>query len=286
VPKRTLEELRAEIARLRAERPGPIKHAQRLPFAITDGIIVAAGDAHYWPGEASAAHRALVRMCTELKPAALVLMGDIIDGARISRWPRGAWEDAAARPTPAQELAVSQERLREIYNATRDAEHFWVLGNHDARFETYLNEHAPEFVGVGGTRLKDHFPDWRPCWSVRVNDEADTPVALKHRWKGGIHAAHNNTVNSGMSFVTGHLHSLKVSPFSDYRGTRYGVDSGTLAVPHGPQFEHYTEDNPVNWRSGFVVLTFAGGRLLPPEVAQVIDEAAGLVCFRGKLLEV
>jgi hypothetical protein len=89
---------------------------------------------------------------------------------------------------------------------------------------------------------------------------------------------------SGKTIVTGHLHSLRVTPLSDYTGTRYGVDCGTLADPYGPQFTHYTEDNPVNWRSGFVVLTFYRGRLLWPEVVHVIDE--GQVTFRGKVYEV
>ena len=95
----------------------------------------------------------------------------------------------------------------------------------------------------------------------------------------------NNVVHSGCNIVTGHLHSLQVRPFTDYRGTRYGVDSGTLAVPYDKPFVHYTEDAPCDWRSGFVVLTFVGGRLLPPEVVQVVDEAAGLVAWRGQLVE-
>jgi hypothetical protein len=49
----------------------------------------------------------------------------------------------------------------------------------------------------------------------------------KHRMKGGIHAAHNNTLHAGTTMVTGHLHSVKVTPFSDYNGTRWDVDTGT-----------------------------------------------------------
>jgi predicted phosphodiesterase len=277
---------RLAVAVAARERPGP-KGDERRFVELPDGIIIAAGDAHYWPGRASTAHRALVHMCTHLKPNVMVLMGDIIDGSTVSRWPVGSWIDHAGRPTIIAEVAAAQERLREISAALDgSAELHWVMGNHDGRFETYLIEHAPEFAGVEGTRLKDHFPLWTPSWSVRVNDGMHTPTVLKHRWKGGEHAAFNNAVKAGTNIVTGHLHALQVSPYTDYRGTRYGVDSGTLAVPYGPQFVHYTEDNPVNWRSGFAVLTFVGGRLLPPEIVQVIDEAAGLVCFRGQLLEV
>ena len=109
-------------------------------------------------------------------------------------------------------------------------------------------------------------------------------VVIKHRWKGGIHATRNNTLNSGKTIVTGHLHSLKVTPFTDYNGTRWGVDTGTLADPYGPQFTDYTEDGCVDWRSGFVVLNFRNGELLRPQECEVRRE--GVVEFRGELIEV
>lgn len=97
---------------------------------------------------------------------------------------------------------------------------------------------------------------------------------------------HNNAVQSGLSMVTGHLHSLKVTPWSDYTGTRFGVDTGTLAAPFGPQFNSYMEDGPRNWRSGFAVLTFHDGELLWPELVHVRNEEAGEVEFRGKVWNV
>ena len=120
---------------------------------------------------------------------------------------------------------------------------------------------------------------WRACWATWINGH----TVVKHRWKGGIHATRNNTVNAGTNIVTGHLHSLKVAPFSDYNGTRFGVDTGTLADPYGEQFADYTEISPVDWRSGFAVLTFHRSRLLWPEVAHVIDE--GVVEFRGQVID-
>jgi hypothetical protein len=68
------------------------------------------------------------------------------------------------------------------------------------------------------------------------------------------------------------------NPISDYDGRRWGVDAGTLAEPYGDQFT-YTEMNPVNWCSGFCVLTFENGKLLPPELCEVID---GIAYFRGQ----
>jgi hypothetical protein len=123
-------------------------------------------------------------------------------------------------------------------------------------------------------------PLWEPCWSVFINDN----VVVKHRLRSGIHAPHNNTMWAGRTVVTGHLHSQKIMPITDYNGTRYGVDAGCLADPDAKAFTDYTEDGPKNWRSGFAVLTFKDGRLLMPELVTVWD--AGHVQWRGDLVAV
>ena len=258
-------------------RPRPYKsHPGRLEVEYPDGVVLIGSDGHYWPGEASIAHRAFVKFCKQYKPKLIIMNGDAFDGARISRWPSIMWED---RPTVQQELEAAQERLHEIEISCK-AQRIWTLGNHDQRFESRLGNVAPEYARVQGVHLKDHFPNWECCWSVWINGS----VVVKHRYKGGIHATHNNTVNSGLTTITGHLHSLKITPFSDYTGTRWGVDTGCLADPYGPQFADYSEDNPRNHRSGFALLTFRGGKLLWPEIISVHDKDH--VDFRGELIKV
>lgn len=252
-------------------------HPPRFELSIPNGCVIVASDAHYWPGEPSTAHRALVRFCKSLKPKAVVMNGDVLDFAAISRHPPIGWEK---QPTVVEEIEAAKERLHEIELAAgRGVQKVWTLGNHDARFETRLATVAREYAMVNGVHLRDNFPQWTPCWSVWVND-----VVIKHRFKGGVHATHNNTVTAGKSMVTGHLHSLKVTPYTDYTGTRFGVDGGCIADTDHQAFTDYTEDNPRNWRSGFVVLTFRDGRLMWPEVVAVVDK--NTVEFRGELISV
>lgn len=251
------------------------RHEGRLDFEVQDGVVIVFSDAHYYPGIVSTAHRALLALCRQLKPAAVICNGDAFDGSSISRHPRIGWDK---KPTVVEELKAVDERLSEVERAAKGAKLFWPLGNHCSRFETFLAANAPQFEGTPGFTLKSHFPRWAPCWSVWINDT----VVVKHRMRSGIHAPHNNTVNSGKTIVTGHLHQLKVQPFSDYNGRRYGVDSGTLADPYGPQFVDYCEAGPVNWHSGFVVLTFKDGVLLAPELVTKFDQER--VEFRGHLL--
>lgn len=254
------------------------KHAARFNIHIENGTVVVFSDAHFWDTNPSTAYRALIRFIKEIKPRAVICNGDAFDGASISRHGRiGFLEN---RPSVIQELNACKEMLGTLADASKGAVLTWPLGNHDSRFETFLAASAPQYEFVHGFHLKDHFPEWKPCWATWINGD----TVVKHRWKGGIHATHNNTIGSGVNIVTGHLHSLKVTPWTDYNGTRYGVDTGTLAEINGDQFLNYTEDNPRNWRSGFAVLTFWKGKLLPPETVEVLDE--GLVAFRGKAYEV
>jgi hypothetical protein len=226
-------------------------------------------------------HRAFVSFCKgqhiDRKPVEVIINGDVIDAGQISRYPPIGWTQ---QPTLKQEIEAAQERLGEIEAAAGRIRKRWPLGNHDARFETRLATQVREFAQVQGTSLTHHFPLWEPCWSVWINDE----VVVKHRYKGGIHATRNNTLMSGKSIITGHLHSAKVSPFDDYNGTRYGVDTGCIADPKHRAFVDYTEDNPKDWRAAFAVLTFVGGRMLPPELVLAWDEKH--VTFRGKIIHV
>lgn len=253
------------------------EHKARHHLGIENGTVIVFSDAHFWPGVRSTAFKGLLWAIDALKPKAIINNGDAFDGAAISRHPRIGWD---SKPSVIQELKACEMALGEIEDVAGRAKLVWALGNHDARFENRLANTVPEFMHVDGFKLKDHFPKWTSCWSCWPTDE----VVVKHRYKGGIHATHNNTVNSGITTVTGHLHSLKVTPFADYRGNRFGVDTGTLADPDGPQFVDYLEDNPTNWRSGFAVLTFFNGRLLWPELVHAI--AKDHVEFRGEVIDV
>lgn len=236
---------------------------------VQNGNIFIASDCHYWPDHETVAHQAFVKLIKNMKPTTIILNGDVFDGAQVSRY-RPLM--GVVNPTPKQEIEACQDRLHEISTASKNAKKFWTFGNHDTRLFSRIAAHSPELTDM--MSLFDYFPGWTTAWRIDVNDS----LVVKHRWSGGIHSNFNNVLKSGKSIVTGHLHMLKITPFSDYNGRRWGVDSGTLAEPYGDQFV-YTEMNPVNWCSGFVVLTIKDGALLPPELCEVIN---GVAYFRGK----
>jgi len=241
------------LAAARAE-----KYEREMIETVRNGTIIVASDCHYWPGMVSPAHEAM------------------LDGARISRHARIMWEK---QPSLKDELHAVQDRCAEIERAAGRARLVRTIGNHDARFENYWSANTPEGEDMPGMTLLDYLPRWRAGWALHVNAETDGWTVIRHRpINGGIHSAYNSTLKSGTHYVHGHLHKLGVTAWADYRGRRYGVDTGTLAEINGPQF-NYTEAAPHNWASGFAVLTFRDGRLLQPELA-VFE--AGAVHFRGE----
>jgi hypothetical protein len=258
-------------------------NSARKELGIENGVVLVFSDAHFWPGIHTTAYKGLLWAIKEFQPKAVIANGDVFDGASISRYPRHGFDST---PSVIQELKACEIALGEIEDTAKKARNnvklVWTLGNHDARFENRLAANAPQYEFVKGFTLKDHFPTWDSCWSCWPTEN----VAVKHRWKGGVHATHNNTVNAGVTIVTGHLHSLKVTPFADYNGNRFGVDTGTLAEPDGPQFMNYLEDSPTNWRSGFAVLTFHEGRLLWPELVHKWAGGENQIEFSCKVYDV
>jgi hypothetical protein len=245
---------------------------------LHEGVAVVFSDAHYWPGEPSVAHKALLSVIKDTKPRVIFANGDIFDGVSVSRHDPFGW---SSRPNVKQELEACIERMGEVEQvAPNGCQLLWNVGNHDLRFERTLAAKVPEFVGMEMMRLADHFPAWEFQWSTMVNGKEPHPVMVKHRYASGIHAGYNNSLKGGLSIVTGHTHQLESKPWGDYRGRRWGVQTGTLADHHGPQFE-YTENAPSPACSGFAVLTFREGRMLPPELCEVLDDTA---YFRGKAL--
>jgi len=242
-------------------------------FNLDNGTIVVFSDCHWWPDQdMTIANMALLEVIKDLKPAVIVNNGDAFDGASASRYPPLGWSKL---PSVKGELEACDERLHEIIMAApgRKAELFWNVGNHDARLDRTLCTVAPGFEGTI-LRLDERFPAWNMAWSLNVSDN----TMIKHRFANGQHAAYNNTLKSGRSIVTGHLHRLLVTPWGDYNGHRWGVDTGCLADPQAPQFD-YAENNPSPHTSGFAVLTFRNGELLPPELCCVIKNVA---YFRGQ----
>lgn len=244
-------------------------------LSVTDNgnfTMVVFSDSHVIPNAPSLASKALVELIKQLQPKYVTCLGDTFDFATISKHSRSGWEK---RFTVREELQAGCELLKNIGDAAPSAIKLMTFSNHDSRFNDALSAKIPEFEGVNGFNIKDHIKsDWKFGISIMLNKN----TILKHQWHGGIHAAWNNVLKSGINIITGHTHKQGAKPYSDYTGTRYGVEVGTLSEINNRMY-NYTEHSPLDWISGAAILTFKNGKLITPEFMSVVD---GVAYFRGQ----
>lgn len=254
----------------------------RIDLNLRDGYVLVGSDFHIWPEEASTCLRAFKKFVEDIKPDIVILNGDVMDFPRISRHPQN-WEKA---PDVWEELEAAQDHLGDIVQrCKRGAQKLWTLGNHDARFESVIANAVPQLKKVKGVHLSDHFGVWEKAMSCMINYEFEASrTMIKHRLAGGQHATFNNVRKAGTHIVTGHLHSQNVRSVSDYRNfDLYGFDTGCIADKNHKAFA-YHEDSPTDWRSGFGLLTYRDGRLMPPEI--ITKWSSDSVVFRGEIMRV
>lgn len=273
------EALGIELPRGRPEIWKAQNHRRRIDIAVDDATLLIASDLHAWPEEYGAAMAAFVDLNRRLKPDFVILNGDGLDGARISKHSRIGWDK---RPSVKEELDALSDFMDQVFKANPNAKYFYAYGNHSMRFETYLASNAPEVEGLRGTTLAEYLPGWELCMAILFNKN----LLVKHRHKSGIHNAWNNVRDAGIHIVTGHTHRQVCRPWSNFGGTWYGVDLGMLARVEGPQFDYCEQSNSglSDWRSGGAVLTVKNANLMPPELFTVTDEERGEIYFRGQTL--
>lgn len=249
------------------------QYNRRLYLEVVDALFLIGSDFHYAPqwGEPTA-HRALILFSSILKPTHVVLNGDIADFPQVTHHRPIAWKKI---PTLRDEIAEIILRVGQIEDANPGAVRLWNWGNHDIRFDNRLAEKVPEYEDVTGMTLQHHFPKWQFQNAIRINQDQ---LEIKHRYRGGELATRTNVMRAGISYCTGHDHNRQLYRWKDLRGTRYGINPGLVADPWGPQFE-YQENNPSNHDSGLAVISFRNGRMMPPELIEVIEP--GIVWFRG-----
>lgn len=248
-----------------------------LETKLQNGYVLVISDQHQNPriGNSVAANGAL-EVAKIIKPSAVYHLGDLLDFASISTHDKLGWTDSY---TVQEELDSGMDYLREMSAVTRGADRIMLQGNHDQRFNKFLSKHAPQFKGIGGFDIVDHIPsDWRYALSILLNGN----TKFLHAHHGGVHAAYNNVLKGGINIVTGHTHILECKPFSDYSGTRFGIQTGTLSTIKDNPFFDYTFHTPLNWQAGFVVLRYIDGKLQYPEIAFVNQNNQCI--FRGEIV--
>lgn len=250
-------------------------YPEHVHLELSNAVLLIGGDSHFWPGQVNHVFDAFVEVAKKLKPTAIIMNGDLIDGTRVSRHSRLRNQTT---PRVKDELDEAKRQLGRLPLAKH---RIITLGNHDIRLDTYIANMSPETDDCA-YRLEDWFPGWAFGYAAMINDHVPhvIPCEVRHYYRMGIHARWNNAVYSGIHICTNHTHGLGVTPFNNRVGRIYGIETGMLNFPDVPQME-YGQGMQSRAHAGFAVLTFdEDSNLTPPELAEWSN---GKLMFRGKV---
>jgi len=234
---------------------------------------------------------AFLRACIMLEPDYIVLNGDILEGADISRHPKiPGWS------VPLQvEFDFAREMFRQLREVAPDAEIIWTAGNHGLdRIAAYCSQVAPALAGLRNLRfdklagVDDYGVKLAQAGSIMSpqGTEGDLPGIMIHDYL--IHhgtllgqTPHLSELRKALrSGQSGHVHRAGISMMS-----HEGASISWMSTPMGctPRAGRaYMKGRHTGWQMGFgVAFLHPGGRVHQYPV--ICDE--GVCMFEGTVIE-
>lgn len=171
----------------------------------------------HWPYEDRRYWRLLMEVLEAWQPEILVLLGDAIDAPELSFHER-------TKNTPSKfrdSIAYARERLDEIDEILPDARKIYLEGNHEKRFERYVETRAAALSGLDHLsipeqlRLQERGWEWSPYRSyVKVGK-----LYLSHDLEfAGKNAVRQNLDSAQRNIITGHTHRFGMVVEGDITG--------------------------------------------------------------------
>lgn len=228
---------------IRAARPDGWKRPKVKPPKKGEPQLVAiCGDQHA-PEHDREFHVKFLSWLRENQPSQIVILGDLLENADVSRW-----QDRAGEATAQESIDAGYMLLRDYIDAAPDAAVTWIEGNHDQRVETHTNQNARKVAGIhraGEDEPVLSIPHLLRLDELGVEYIADYPLG-KLRLTDNLAVIHGNIVKKGAgasalanlekrgySVVSGHTHRAgvvfkTVMDIDDQPSTLLAAETGTM----------------------------------------------------------
>lgn len=290
-----------------AQKSEPIQTAPVRKTGKTQTVVVLSD--HHVPLHDEALHQTSLDIIREVKPDAVIMLGDLLDlSGSISR--HADQDNGADMPTPNDCIQAGYQVLCDIRGALGPKPRMLFLeGNHDVRIGRKIaNEAAPvRGLRIGGTDVDpfslDHLLRFEELGIEMVRHEGLTyPLAFlevvpSDRTNGGLVALHGTRARKGTGqsalatakdrghgVIIGHCHRLGAVSFNQWTtdGQKvkvHAIEAGTIAKTDSTGM-HYAPIESNDQSSGFVVLTIFEDNTIHPEIVSWENDQA---IFRGQV---
>lgn len=192
----------------------------------------------------------------EEKVDTVFIAGDFMDFYAIS-----SYEKDPRKRSFAQEIELGKEMLERIREVFCDQEIFYMLGNHEERFEKYMRVKAPELLDCDSFSIEELLELQR--FGIHIIKNKQTCVAgdltLMHghefgRGSGGVFPARSLLNKTHKAAICGHWHRPSDFAVNDVQGNVIrSYSTGCLCELH-PEYM------PLNdWQHGCAVITVEDG---------------------------
>lgn len=191
-----------------------------VPPTSGDTSFVICGD-HHAPHQDPGLHAAFCSLLSDERPALLVVLGDLVDYATVSRH-----RDTLGFANSVRECNRAAYKLLHDYRSASPKTQVVLFdGNHDARLEHYIHDNAPEAWNVGPA-FEEELPMYslRRLWRLdelgveyiegdweRTTYKLTDSLTIRHGYMTSKNAAETMLNKHSRSQVQGHDHRLKVT---------------------------------------------------------------------------
>ena len=193
----------------------------------------------------------MLKVADQFKPDIVFINGDIGDFWAISSYVKiSTLRDQAALK---KELSQCRRFLRGLRDRFPNSKIVFIAGNHEYRWDCYIEEHARELVGLKGLSLKDQLEleeldiEW-VYTGTRESSYLWGKLLIGHFNLASMHSgytAKNLVDRKGISLIQGHCHRGGVHYKRIYNKVVVGYENFCLCDLNPPYV-----DRP-NWQQGF-----------------------------------
>jgi UDP-2,3-diacylglucosamine pyrophosphatase LpxH len=231
--------------------------SERLSIRVKNPRILAVGDTHF-PFVDKDKAAAVVKLAKELKPNAVIQIGDLFDLYTFSRFAR-----SVNFITPVEEIKQGRKMAGEFWEQLQEsspsAQCFQLRGNHSARIVKNLMAKAPEYEALLSSSIDalTEFPGVKDMKSHRSEIEVNG-ILFIHGWSTRL-GHHMNYF--GQSVVCGHTHHGGLLYRSGIPKPLFELNCGFIADINALPLE-YGETKTNSWVAGVGFIDQLGPRFI------------------------